>query len=285
MALRRFLLWMTIGSLIVAAMVGVAAILLPQNQLTDEILISDLLFGGFSLVALLTVYAREKHTLGWMRLLLDAGAVLCAVSFLAWMALVWDRRLPYVLDDDIVVRGAAIATTFSLAVAHIGVVTMLRARQPTRAAQVVAATGSTIIAIGIAYGILADDMPEPLGRLLGALGIVATTATAISFIALKAVPSQRLRPLRPSTRPRFTLRVRCPRCGGEHDLPLGTAHCPGCDLAITTRIDEPHCPCGYAILGLDRADCPECGEPIGEDLRWALAPGAPAPSRPSEDPH
>lgn len=58
-----------------------------------------------------------------------------------------------------------------------------------------------------------------------------------------------------------TITLECPNCDARiHATPGGTA-CPNCSLAIAINIAEPHCTCGYALLGVPGGTCPECGNP------------------------
>ena len=59
--------------------------------------------------------------------------------------------------------------------------------------------------------------------------------------------------------------VVCPRCRKKQSLTIGDATCSGCQLRISTRVEEPRCPtCDYLLIGLTSTRCPECGTEIAE---------------------
>jgi hypothetical protein len=57
-----------------------------------------------------------------------------------------------------------------------------------------------------------------------------------------------------------TVRVRCPRCLKDQELPTGESACGACKLKFKIEIEEPLCPnCRYSLRGLIQPVCPECG--------------------------
>ena len=63
MKLRTTFLWAMIVSLSLAALIGIAVLLLPEFGPTEEILASTALFSAFSLVALCCAIVLEKQRL------------------------------------------------------------------------------------------------------------------------------------------------------------------------------------------------------------------------------
>lgn len=49
----------------------------------------------------------------------------------------------------------------------------------------------------------------------------------------------------------------CLACGKRLEVPYPTS-CPCCENRVTQYCRQ----CGYDIGEIDRADCPECGEPV-----------------------
>ena len=59
---------------------------------------------------------------------------------------------------------------------------------------------------------------------------------------------------------RLIVEVRCPSCADMSDIPVGGSPCPTCGTVIRVSASPPRCArCGYALGGLERAVCPECG--------------------------
>ena len=87
MRLRKAFLWSMIVSLCLAALLGIAALLLPNwARYDEEILFSTLLFGLYSLLALCCAIVQETRILvGWMWIGIGAAAAVLPI----WLVMVW----------------------------------------------------------------------------------------------------------------------------------------------------------------------------------------------------
>ncbi|MCH8913016.1 MAG: hypothetical protein IIA33_05540, partial [Planctomycetes bacterium] len=90
MRLRKAFLWTMVVSLSLAAVLGIAALLLPGfRRWSEEILVSSLLVGGFSLGCLICAIVLGKRRLVpamWVGIV----AALCALA--VWLVLTWWPR-------------------------------------------------------------------------------------------------------------------------------------------------------------------------------------------------
>lgn len=74
---------------------------------------------------------------------------------------------------------------------------------------------------------------------------------------------------------RVRLRLTCPRCANEAEMPTGFSKCASCGGVLEIEVEEPRCLCGYLLFHLVGEKCPECGRDVPADQRWAQ-PVAPA---------
>ncbi len=92
--LRTWFLWSMIGSLSLTALIGAAVVIFPHWGPEEEILGSTLVFGLFSLVALMCAAAIEK---GRLVSLMWSGMGAATVGMICWMVLIWRWRY---IDDE-----------------------------------------------------------------------------------------------------------------------------------------------------------------------------------------
>lgn len=263
MALRSIFLWTMIVSLTLAAAMGILAILFPgYTRLQEEILVTSLLVGLFSLPALAcAVVNGKKRLIGFMWV----GIASALIALPVWLILVWVQFFwpgyHYRFEDAV----ANIATPFTVLTAlasHTGMLMLLRVdRPPFRAVRlltiVVAAFLGAVIIICIWYEIFEEWMGKTIAVLsiLGACGTIVTPILAL----VEALSRRSSRETIPS---RVTIDLVCPRCARRQLLPAGTARCVECGLRIDIEVEEPRCACGYLLYQLKGDVCPECGRPV-----------------------
>ena len=272
MTLRRLLLFASVGSIALAAMIGVFAFLMPEmNDSVGRVLGSVAMFGAASLLAMLLAFAREKRSRGVARLLID-GTLLCvAVTYCGWLTLVWEQSLFGHGMEDTLARVFGVLTSVCAAGTFAAIVTTPPALQPTKALQVIATAGAGAAVVIFSVSIITDDFDELHGRSLGIATILALASGVISLILWWAIPTQRVKPETVPTGAVFSFAFLCPRCAAVRPRVLGDEACPECGLRAKVEIDEPRCACGYSILGLTTPACPECGRELAGDERWAMA--------------
>ncbi|MCH8344323.1 MAG: hypothetical protein IH983_10075 [Planctomycetes bacterium] len=269
MRLRKAFLWSMIVSLALAALLGISALILPRwFRYDDEILLSTVLFGAFSLVALVCASVLEKRRLVpamWI------GIMAAVAALLVWLVLIW---FDAALDWRAEMRGARIAGTFTIITVLLGqsgLLTLPRFDHPWAGSVrwMTIGVSSLLAATGIAlvwFNWMNQQIDE--GRVLGVLGILAACGTVVTPILWKVQVVRRAESA--ETIPaKITVSLTCPRCAAGQQLITGPTKCRQCGLRITIAVEEPRCACGYLLYRLESNRCPECGREIAEADRWA----------------
>ena len=272
MQLRKTFLWSMIACLGLAALVGIAVMVLPQYGPEDEILGSVSLFAAFSIVALMcAVVLERKRAVAPMW----AGLGSATVGMLTWLAMIWfHRRMSWDIQET-VIRTAGTFTIGGVLAAQSGLLALPRfdnrragsVRRATIGVSVFLATYAVILIWWI------DDLAwiideDVLIRAMGVLAIIAACGTVVTPMLWKmqgvrhaggagAVPLD------------IDVTIVCPRCRSDQCLKTGERSCTRCGLRITIEIEEPRCACGYLLHKLENDRCPECGRAIDERDRWA----------------
>ena len=108
-----------------AALLGIAVMVLPQYGPEDEILGSLSLFAAFSIVALMCAVVLERQravTLMW------AGLGSATVGMLIWLVLIWFHRPMSWQVEETVARTAGTFTIGGVLAAQSGLLSLLRVR-------------------------------------------------------------------------------------------------------------------------------------------------------------
>ena len=275
MRLRKAFLWSMIVSLCLAALLGIAALLLPSWALyDDEILISTLLFGVYSLLALCCAIVTEKRRLvGWMWIGITAAAVALSI----WLVMVWfGSSLRWQVEEQLV-KTAGSFTTISVLIAQCGLLVLPRLDGPlagfVRKATILVSITLACTLIFMYWGFdwietYIDD--EIIFRGMGVLGILTACGTVVTPIIWKVQAVHRVGSV-DSIPSRLRIDIKCPRCETQQQLRTGPAKCATCGLRITVQVEEPRCTCGYQLYRLESERCPECGREVPQADRWAGA--------------
>ncbi len=276
MRLRTTFLWSMIGSLSLAALLGIIALLLPDLIGNEEkILLSTLLFSVYSLLALLCAIVAEKSrlvTLMWI------GIGSSVVGFLLWLILLWFDSSWGSIAQENVIKTAGTFTNAAVVIALCGLLGLPRL-DGFSAKLLRHATIGVSILLSVCLIILywwfewidnyIDD--HLIGRMMGVLGILSASGTVIIPIVWK-VQCIRRATVSESLPMHIRVEVVCPRCKTNQRLLAGPNKCENCKLRIKIIVEEPRCACGYQLYHLKSNDCPECGRQIPESDRWASIP-------------
>ncbi len=276
MSLRRIFLRSMIASFAAAALLGIAALLLPRFVAEDEVLGSAALFAAFSLLALFCATVLEKRRrweLSWRLMWVGIGS--SAAALVTWLILVWfDRDLNYKTEETVVRIGGTF-TVVAVVLAQSGLLSLPRfdrssaARVRRATVGVSAAMAATSIFLfwwfDFIEGFIDDDL---IFRGMGVLLILAICGTVITPILWKVEAVKRA-DTSESISGKLTVAITCPRCRMQQVLRTGPSACSGCGLQITIGVQEPRCKCGYLLYQLTGDQCPECGRVIPESDRWA----------------
>ena len=277
MHLRKVFPWSMIASLALAALLGIAALVLPRYGPDEEVLVSTALFVCFSIVALMcaTVLGRRRAVA-----FMWAGLGSAVVALLVWLTLVW---FDSVLDwgaQRVVIQIAGTFTIGGLLAAQSGLLVL--PRFDTRRDDLVRRVTIGVSVFLATYAIVLlwwydkierviDD--ESLGRAIGVLSIIAACGTVVTPILWK-VQSVKRGGAGESIPLDVEIRIVCPRCHHEQALKPGKRACAKCSLRISIELEEPRCACGYLLHRLENDRCPECGRAVEQRDRWAAGAGS-----------
>ena len=267
MHLRQTFLWSMIASLGLAALLGIAALLLPRYGPDEEILGSTALFAAFSLVALMCATVLERrHAIVYMWV----GLGFAVAALLVWLSLIWFDALISWSTEQVMVRTAGTFTVLGLLAAQCGLLSLPRFEE--RRVDIVRWTTISVSVLMAGYIVILIWWFDQLDRVidddilvkgLGVLAILSACGTVVTPILWKMQAVRRSG--RVESIPFQTkVRVVCPRCQHEQALMTGPGRCATCGLRITITVEEPRCVCGYLLHRLKSDRCPECGRAIEE---------------------
>jgi hypothetical protein len=273
MQLRKAFLWSMIASLSLAALLGIAALVLPRYGPDEEILGSTGVFAVFSLVALTCATVLERRRLApFMR----AGIYCAGAATLTWLALIWFDRLWVWRTQETVAKIGGTFTVAATSAALVGLLSLPRfdQRPPT-----IVRWSTVGVALALAVYILCliwwfdqierviDD--EVLIRGLGVLAILVACGSVVTPILWKV---QTVRRGSVESVPlKVKIGIECPRCHSKQKMVTGPSRCGQCGLHIAIEVEEPRCACGYLLYHLESDHCPECGRIVPERDRWAAS--------------
>jgi len=275
MRLRATFLWIMIGSLSLAAAIGVMAILLPGFGSTQEsILFSALFVGAFSITALAAAVVLGK---GRLVPVMWVGIASSGLALLIWLAVVWLEPWRWRGSTDweeLFLKPGATFTIVAVWAAHLGLLALPRLDRTqgriTRRATVVLAG---LLAGGLVLVFCFEVFEDWSGRLIGVLSILTACGTAVTptLALIEFVARRSSSETLPS---KVTVNLTCPRCRATQELRAGPGKCQACGLRIELEVEEPRCSCGYLLYQLKADRCPECGRQIPPDDRWGPAEAA-----------
>ncbi len=277
MPLRTAFLWMMIASLSLAAATGVVAIIWPRFGSTQEqILITSLLMGAFSITALACAIVLGKHRLVPV---MWGGIAASGLARGTWLLLLWLDPI----DEDPLFKSGATFTIAALWVAHLGLLSLPRLDHPrARIIRWVTISLATALAVFFDIVVLGEVWEDWAGRLVGVLAILTACGTVVTpTLALIEYLGRRGSS---ETMPgHVVVSLTCPRCRTAQQVHLGPSKCEACGLRINLETEEPRCTCGYLLYRLSGEVCPECGRRIAVEDRWAAMEEEESPRRETEE--
>ncbi|MFK7759721.1 MAG: hypothetical protein AB8C13_07240 [Phycisphaerales bacterium] len=273
MNLKKAILWLFLSCVGLAMLTGIAAAVLPSGWVDEEVMITILLVGCYSLGGLIVVVLggirghdgrRQRWTLG-----ISTAALL--ISMALFITMVW---VSWRIDQHFM-KSAAISLTVGITFVHRLVMLPLRSeltifRVCKYTALITGAlTGSIVVAAFLTEGFGFYD--ELMFRILAISAIFTAGSTiaagALAFFAPRAGENEQ--GILASSVP---LEFTCPRCQTEiHALSNKESRCGKCKLKVRVEIQEPRCLCGYLLYQLDSDACPECGRAIDTSEQWGIA--------------
>jgi hypothetical protein len=236
--MRAAFLWSMIVSLSLAALLGIAALVLPDYGPEDEILFSTAVFAAFSLVALMCAVVVERRRLAP---LMWAGVASSWSAAIAWLIIIWcESWLPWRNLERIAQIGGTF-TVLACGAALVGLLSLPRfdQRPPTivrwSTVGVSAALGVQIFCMIWWFDwirrYIDDDI---LVRGMGVLCILTACGSVITPILWKVQAMRRAGSVE-SVPIKVKIGIECPRCHAKQSLMTGPTRCTECGLHITER--------------------------------------------------
>lgn len=288
---RRMLGWMAVGSLSVAAAVGLIVIIAGWNwRYVGETLGTTALFGLSASLALACVWSREAiRPPRWQVAMLLTGAAVAWIGWLAAVPAIWAQATHSAFGftsqwgmSELFWRISGPSYFCAGAIAYCGLFTLLRVRHAALWMRRIGCAAAVVVAGGFTYISIFEDPGETLLRAMAAAAIVAGSLVVIVPLMAVIYPSMRIR-RNEAFRREITLAHVCPACAAMQQVVVGRrVECEACGLGVELKLDAPLCACGYDLAGLTMTICPECGQAVEQKHRWALViqepmPGAPTP--------
>ena len=276
MRLRTAFLWTMIGSLTLAAALGVLAIIFDTFGSTSEkILVTSLLMGAFSMTALGCAIVLDRHRrkiISWLGISMSIAALL-HWSFMIWFE-PWSWNGGYRLQELLMKIGATF-TIIAIWCPHFGLLSLLRLdRGAFQMVRIVTHYITGFLAMVLMIIFWTEEFEDWTGKLIAVLSLLGACGTLVTPI-LGIVERSSRTDSAESIQRKVMIDLTCPRCGFVQNMKAGSAKCTGCGLRISIDVEEPRCACGYLLFQLTGDACPECGKPIEPGDRWRLPVGSP----------
>lgn len=266
MNLRKAFLWAVLGSLVIAAIVGIVALLFDLRS--ERWILSTLSTGLFSLLALGAAYAAERRV--WTRAM-QVNVALCVFGLTLFIFMIWFGRDLYNPLEDVLEKTMGLSVTWAAALTAAGMLAITRfAPGALSVIRIVALVMIVALATMISVTILADPHESEWYRFMGATSI----ATALGIVGVPILHKVHgiKTPADVVTTP-TELAITCPRCLLAQTITAGDSRCAHCKLKFHLEIEDPRCPeCNYLLYRLTSPRCPECGHQLAPDDVESSAP-------------
>lgn len=267
---RTFLLGM-VGSLTLAAMLGIWAFLFgAYGYVQERLILTTLSVALFSLTCLGAAAVYER---GRWRPLMCAAFALNAVGLVVYLLVIWVEFFQGYWIDEAVAKFMFLVAVWAIALPHAGLLAVPRFAGALPWAQRAAVMAVFSLAGLVTFATLTELAgDEDLWfRVIGVLGILAALGTISVPILARVQGIDKLANVESTP---MEVQLTCPRCLTQQTLPTGPSRCRSCRLKFEISIEEPRCPgCNYLLHKLTEPVCPECGRKLGRD---EIADPAPA---------
>jgi len=263
MQLKRTFLLGVIGSLSLAALLGIWAFLFGNfGQAEAKILGTTLTAAMFSLTSLGAAVVLERAR--W-RIAMVTTFVLSGLGLLVYLPVIWFEPIWDWVDDDLIFKVMYWFAAWSIALPYMGLLSLAGLKgffKSVRRATIAAVFG---LAISVTLVALFEGEPdeELWARIIGVFGILSALGTITVPILTKVAGIDKVASVQSTA---MEIKITCPRCLMEQTVRSGHSRCSGCKLKFEINIEEPRCPkCDYLLHKLTVPTCPECGQVLGSD--------------------
>ncbi len=276
---KKLILWTFLAFVALAMLAGIAAVVLPRGWVNDDVMITILIVGAYSLGGLIVVILGGIKGSGgrlqrWT-LRMSSGALLISMALFItgiWVGWRYDQNF---------LRPGAVSLSFGLTFVHRLIVCPLSCTLPVfRPCKGIALTTGAITGFIVCAAFITDGFgfyDELMFRILAIAAIICAGTTiatgALAFFAPKPGENEQ-----GTLAPSIPINITCPRCSSTISAQSNKdSRCPTCKLHVRIEVEEPRCTCGYLLYQLQSDSCPECGKPIPTTEQWG-SPLSPPPS-------
>jgi hypothetical protein len=225
-SVKRLLLYLVVGTLVLAALVGIYVLLFGTFGKTEEkILLTTLSISYFSVTSLACAAAWEK---GRHALLSVPGFFFSVAGFGLLLPCVWAEWF----DFEPISKITAILAIFSFSFAQACLLSLVTLER--RAVWVFYAAVGTILALAALVSVMI--VLDKAGWLLRVAGSVAILDGCLS-LCIPVLHRLGRKPETP-TEGYTQIELVCPRCGERGSYPIGSISCRHCSLAMEVRIES-----------------------------------------------
>jgi hypothetical protein len=273
MQLRRTFLLGVIGSLSLAALLGIWAFLFGNfGELEWKILFTTMTAALFSLTSLGAAVVLERAR--W-RIAMIFAFVLSGLGLLVYLPIIWSESIWRWVDDDNLFKLMFWLAAWSISLPHAGLLSLATFKGLFRWVRRAAIAAVFALAMSVTLVALFEGEPdeELWFRIIGVFVILSTLGTITVPILAKVSGIDRNAGVESTA---MEINITCPRCLMEQTVRSGHSRCAGCKLKFEINIEEPRCPkCDYLLHRLTSPTCPECGQTLGDD---EITPGLRPPA-------
>jgi hypothetical protein len=225
-SIKRLLLYLFIGTLVLAALVGIYVLLFGTFGRTEEkILLTTLSISYFSVTSLACAAVLERRR---YPLLSIPGLAVSIVGFAIFLASLWAGWL----DHDPITKITIILAIFSFSFAQACLLSLVSLER--RAIWVFYAAVAAILALAVIISaMIVRDQGDWLLRFAGAVGIVDGCLSLCIPVLHRLGGSGNTPTMAGDCK---QIELGCPRCGQRGTYPIGSIRCRRCSLAIDVRI-------------------------------------------------
>lgn len=271
---KKYILWTFLSFVALAMLTGIAAVVLPRGWVDDEVMITILIVGAYSLGGLIVVILGGNRGIDGrkQKLTLRIATTTIFISMVTFITIIWIEPLLNWKWENLFWRSGAVFLTVGIAFVHRLIINPLNCplfsfKVSKRTALITGAITASIIAFGFindGFG----NFDELMVRILAISAIITAGTTiatgALAFFAPK--PGEDEQGTLASSIP---IDITCPRCKTTINAHTNKdSRCPTCKLHVRIEIKEPRCTCGYLLYQLQSDSCPECGKPIPTADQW-----------------
>ena len=263
MKLHRLFLLILLGCLSLAALGGVAGLVLPMDWRFEEyVLLTLLTVAFFSLTSLGASIVMERGRWQWPMI---AALTLSGFGVLLYLSEIWLSwaNTSYFNNSDLIVKLNFGVGVWAVALPLTGLLALPRFTGALIWLPRVTHLTVFLLAAFITVAMIVEPDDDLWGPVAGVLGILTVLGVFAVPIMAKVHKIDKLENVE-STRLQFKLT--CPRCLLEQTLATGHSRCCRCRLKFHVEIEEPRCSnCNYLLHNLTVARCPECGQGLAPD--------------------